>query len=203
MDLFGDRVGPAFELDFVQGQAQHATGTLAGTLALELDGHLHLHAVSGTDTQEIDVNRLNAECVPLEFADQGASLYGTLQFDDAAAMPDRGLNSLTSGNEIDALFTVAIEHGGHEPFAAQLAAGAGAGLFAELDFNRIAHGNSSWEACHFAMKPPFRKPSPLSPVREVFYGAKGAVFRLFLSQCRARAGLRRAHWNIMLTDSLR
>ena len=187
----------------MQGQAQHAAGTLAGTLALEFDGHLHLHAVSGTDPQEIDMNRLNAVCVPLEFADQGASLHGPLQLNNAAPVADRSLNGLTRGNEIDALFTVAIKDGGHEPFAAQPTAGSGAGLFAELDFNRIAHGNSSWGAGHFAMKPPFRKPSPLSPGREVFYGGKGSFFWRFLSPCRARAGLLRAHWNIMLTDSLR
>ena len=118
-------IGRALDLDLVNEQRHHAAGPLARGLTLEVDRHLHLDPVRLAHAQEVDVDRLDAVGVPLEFADQGGCLDGALEFDHPAAVADDRLEGLALGGQFDALFAVAVENGGHEPLAAEPAALAG------------------------------------------------------------------------------
>jgi hypothetical protein len=147
MDLFGDRIGGALDLDLMEHQGDRPTSPVARGLTAEIEGNPNLDSLGLVDADEINVKRFDTVGVPLEIAHEGACLYGALQFDDPSAVADNGFEGLTLGGEINALFSVPVQNGGDEPLATESAGLAGTCGGAGYDFERIAH-DCSFSASH-------------------------------------------------------
>ena len=115
-------------------------------VAPQVDGHLHLHAIGLADPQQIDMDRLDTEGVPLEFTNQSALLDGAGEIHHAAAVTDDGFQGLPLGGEIDAFFTVAIQNRRHHALATEAAALPGSSTRPRHNFEGIAHENSLFRA---------------------------------------------------------
>ena len=140
VDQLRNVISGALEFEFVKDEAQHAACPLAGALALQLNWHLDANAVGGTDAEKVDVERFDAVGVPLEFADESGCLHRSGEVHHATSVTNRGHNSFPRGSQVDALFAVAIEDGGHQALSSEPAALPGTSALAEGNVECVAHG---------------------------------------------------------------
>ena len=101
-----------FDLDRVDQMLDDAAVVHARGFALELDRHFDRHLVAGHHAEQIDVQHLVEERVPVHFLQQGLAGGGAFEVDDLRAVADDRFELFRGEREADRFFAVTVEHRG-------------------------------------------------------------------------------------------
>jgi hypothetical protein len=152
----GDRNRGGFDLNLVQRVRDDAARLLAGRLALEQQGDLDGHAFVGVDPQQVDVEQVLLEDVPLHVLEQGLAGGIASEVDDLVAVAE-GSPKLVGGDaDHEGLFAVPVDDAGEDPLDAKAPVAALAGFSAFLDFENVGHvcdPSAYGKACEFLANP--------------------------------------------------
>ena len=83
----------------------------ARRFALELDGHFDRDLFAGPHAEQIDVEHLLEERVPLDVLQQRLAVGGAVEVDDLRAVAQRGFDLVGGEREADRFFAVAVQDG--------------------------------------------------------------------------------------------
>src|SRR5690606_24314769 len=108
-----------FDLDVVDDVLHNAPFVLARGFAADQQGNLDLNPLARIDPQEVDVDQVLLEGVPLDVLQQGLAGGGALELDDLVAVANRGPQLIGRDDDADRLFAVAVNDPGELPFKAQ------------------------------------------------------------------------------------
>ncbi len=119
VQLVGNHVERDFDLDRVDHLLEDAAVADARRFAAELDRHFDRHLFAGPHAEQIDVQHLLEERVPLHVLQQRLAVGGAVEIDDLRAVAERGFELVGGERQADRFFAVTVEDGRQPARAAE------------------------------------------------------------------------------------
>src|SRR5439155_27375302 len=157
LDVGGDVLGQAFEMEVPQVVLDHASFTDASRGAHELDRHLHLDLLVPGDAEEVDVQYPPPDVVPLDLSRHGQDgllVHLEIDQDVCSGVRVQQVEELAAiHRDVERLGVVPIDDGGHSPARSDLVRRLLADGVAKVGFHRAFHGDAPYDAFELAGRP--------------------------------------------------